>query len=409
MDSGMLRKISLFILVLLTLLPMVGTFSEGSGQKISESELEPLPENALVTGFTTRYAGNNIYETAVTLAQTTFPSTSHANQPGAVILVRPDRKEELMSAVSIIHHPIDAPILFVDHDRLPPETKAALERFQPEGIPFDSKVQAIVVGNVSDQVVREVESIGLKVRRIQGESEDPGDPASLAAAVDDYRASIHADHPDTVVIASLDAPDFAIPSLSFVAHMPAGFAFVNRDSIPDATRGLLSRRYGPAYIYLMGPESAISEKVARELSRYGHVQRLAALDPYAMSAYFAGYRDSGQNFGWWIGRIPRDFGWGIAEPGHNFIFVNPDAWAEGLAATVLSHRGKHGPMLLVQKDNVPEPVDRYLNQTVRPRPAASRDQLFNHGLIVGNTSVISPRLQGKIDGLLHPKAAEEES
>lgn len=162
-------------------------------------------------------------------------------------------------------------------------------------------------------------------------------------------------------------------------------------------------------MYLMGPESAISESVARELARYGHVQRLAAPDPYALSAVFAGYRDSGQNFGYWIGRTPRDFGWGIAEPGHNFTVINPELWAEGIAAALLSHRGKHGPILLVQQDAVPESVRRYLDETVRPRPAAARDLLFNHGTIVGSMSTISARLQGEIDGLLRPKALQAES
>ena len=311
-----------------------------------EAQLAPLPDNALATGFTTRYAERNMYETAVTLAQATFPATSELNQPQTIILVRPDQKAQLMATVSIIHHPIDAPILFVDRDRIPLETRAALERFKPEGQAFDGNVKAIMVGDIADSVVREVEDMGLKVRRIQS---TPGEPASLAAAVDDYRASIHADHADTVVVASLEQPDFAIPALSFVAHMPTGFVFVNRDSIPEATRGVLSRRYGPTFMYLMGPETAISEPVARELARYGHVQRLAAPDPYALSAYFAGYRDSGQDFGYWIGRSPRDFGWGIAESGHNFTFVNPEDWAEGIVAAVLSHRGKHGPILLVNR------------------------------------------------------------
>ncbi len=398
-------------LILLTWLPLVlllvgGLLWQNAPVGAAQLTPTPLPENALVTGFTTRYAGQNVYEVAVTLAQATFPATRHANQPGAIILARPDRKEELMTAVSIIHHPIDAPILFVDQDRLPAETQAVLERFHPEGVAFDRKVQVIVVGSISDRVIQEVEALGLKVRHIRGGQDDP---ASLAAAVDDYRASIHADHPDTVVVASLDQPDFALPALSFVAHMPTGFAFVTRDSIPEATRGLLSRRFGPTFMYLMGPESAISEGVARELARYGHVQRLAAPDPYALSVYFAGYRDSGQDFGYWIGRKARDFGWGIAESGHNFTFVNPDHWAEGLAATVLSHRGKHGPILLVQQDTVPEPVRRYLAETVRPRPADPRDQLFNHGSIVGSTEAISSRLQGELDGLLQPKPAQEET
>ena len=145
------------------------------------------------------------------------------------------------------------------------------------------------------------------------------------------------------------------------------------------------------------------------LAVFDHVQRLAAPDPYALSAYFAGYRDSGQDFGYWIGRKARDFGWGIAEPGHNFTFVNPDNWAEGLAATVLSHRGKHGPILLVQQDAVPEPVRRYLAETVQPRLADPRDQLFNHGSIVGSTETISSRLQGELDSLLQPQATQEDA
>lgn len=94
-------------------------------------------------GFTTRYAGRNVYETAVALAQATFPATRHANQPGAITLARADSKPELMAAVSVIHHPVDAPILFTEQSRLPPETRAALERFRaflcgqtPTGVPF---------------------------------------------------------------------------------------------------------------------------------------------------------------------------------------------------------------------------------------------------------------------------------
>jgi len=359
----------------------------------------PLPENTLATGFTTRFAGNNVYETAVTLAQATFPASREGNQPGAIILARVDRKEEVMAAVSLIHHPIDAPLLYVDADRLPPETRAALERFDPEGITFDLNIEVLAVGEISDAVIQEVRDMGLSVRPIRGEN---GDPASLAAAVDDYRATLHADHANVVIVASLDNLDYAIPPLSFAAHMPTGFAYVTRDSIPEATRGLLSRRLPTTYMYLMGPESAISEAVARELSQYGHVQRLAAPDPYSMSAFFAGFRDAGQDIGYWIGTDPRDWGWGIAEPGHNFTFVNPDDWAEGLAATVLSHRGRHGPILFVQADAVPEPVQRYLANTVRPRPSAARDQLFNQGSIIGNTAAISLSVQGELDALLTP-------
>lgn len=371
----------------------------GSTSSAQTETVSPLPENTLTTGFTTRFAGGNVYETAVTLAQATFPASREGNQPGAIILARADRKEEAMAAVSLIHHPIDAPVLFVDADRLPPETRAALERFEPEGITFDYNIQVLAVGEISDAIIQDVRDIGLSVRQIRGEN---GDPASLAAAVDDYRASLHADHANVVVVASLDDLDYAIPALSFAAHAPTGVAFVNQDSIPEATRGLLSRRFPTTYMYLMGPETAISEAVARELARYGHVQRISAPDPYTMSALFAGFRDAGQDIGYWIGRAPRDWGWGIAESGHNFTFVNLDDWAEGLAATILSHRGRHGPILFVEGNSVPEAVRRYLGDTVRPRPTAPRDQLFNHGSIIGNTDTISLSVQGELDALLAP-------
>ena len=368
-----------------------------------EAILSILPENTLTTGFTVRYAGNDVYETAATLAQVTFPATSEISRPNAVILADPSLEAGLMTVEQLIHMPIDAPILYTDADRLPPVTKAMMEVLKPVGISYDSNVQVLVVGLISDEVVAEVEAMGLKTRRISPESNDPVD---LAFDIDAYRASMMGNHPDVVFIASLDEPALALPATAFLAHAMSNIAFVGRDSIPEKTGEMLENRYGPAYMYIMGSESAVSEEVAKDLSNYGHVQRLSAEDPYQMSSYFAGYADLGNNFGYWIWRIPRMVGWGVAEPGHNFTIANPDNWAETIAGSILSHRGKHGPMLLVQQDNIPDSVRGYLDYTVRPRPTAPRDQLFNHGSIVGNSGAISTRLQAEIDNLLQPKSLE---
>ena len=368
-----------------------------------EAILSILPENTLTTGFTVRYAGNDVYETAATLAQVTFPATSEISRPNAVILADPSLEAGLMTVEQLIHMPIDAPILYTDAERLPPVTKAMMEVLKPVGISYDSNVQVLVVGLISDEVVAEVEAMGLKTRRISGNSNDPVD---LAFDIDAYRASMMGNHPDVVFIASLDEPVLALPATAFLAHAMSNIAFVGRDSIPEKTGEMLENRYGPAYMYIMGSESAVSEEVAKDLSNYGHVQRLSAEDPYQMSSYFAGYADLGNNFGYWIWRIPRMVGWGVAEPGHNFTIANPDNWAETIAGSILSHRGKHGPMLLVQQDSIPDSVRGYLDYTVRPRPTAPRDQLFNHGSIVGNSGAISTRLQAEIDNLLQPKSLE---
>jgi len=354
----------------------------------------PLAADQLVTGNTYRVAGRDPYETAVAIAQMIYPANREADQPTAVILVRPDDEASLFAAVPMIHHPIDAPILFVDADRLPPVTAAALERFKPHGNAFDRKVTAYAMGAIDDAVIRDVEQLGYAVRRIRGPTDSPAD---LARAVDDYRGEIHALHPPTVVVASLDGLDDALPALAFIAHMPTGYVYVTRDTIPSTTRAELKERFMGAYLYLMGPSSVISDQVAADLGQYGHVVRLGAPDPYAESVLFAGFRDSGQWLGWWIGRTPRDFGWGIAEPGHNFTFVNPADWPEAAPAAIFSHRGEHGPMLLVQADQVPAPVARYLTQTVKPSRGAVDDQLFNHGQIIGTTRAIDEAVQAELD------------
>ncbi|WP_459908538.1 hypothetical protein [Desulfotomaculum defluvii] len=98
----------------------------------------------------------------------------------------------------------------------------------------------------------------------------------------------------------------------------------------------------------------------------------------------------------------RMFGWWIAEPGHNFIFVNPKDPEMAIPAGILSHRGKHGPMLLVQEDIVPEPVVRYL-KTVQPTFLASQEQLFNFGWIIGDDTMIKQAVQQEVDHLLGVK------
>ncbi|HEX5416964.1 MAG TPA: cell wall-binding repeat-containing protein, partial [Chloroflexota bacterium] len=190
----------------------------------------PLSVNQLVTGNTYRVSGNNSYETAVAIAQMVYPANREADQPTAVILIRPDDEASLFASVPMIHHPIDAPMLFVDRDRLPPETAAALERFKPHGNAFDRKATAYAMGPIDDSVVRDVEKLGYSVRRIRGATDSPAD---LARAVDDYRAETHALHPPTVVVASLDGLDYAMPALSFIAHIPTGYVYVTRDTIPD--------------------------------------------------------------------------------------------------------------------------------------------------------------------------------
>jgi hypothetical protein len=349
---------------------------------------------------TMRLAGPNVYAAATAITQATYGATHHEDRPRAISLVRADRMADAMLAGSrITHFPVNAPVLYVDEDRLPPETLAELERLGPAGNTFDRQVQVYLVGPISERVRREVEDkLGYKTRAFR-----TADPLVLSEELDTWAAAVHADHPDEVVIVQYDQLATGLPAVTWNAHMGHGLLFVRGDSVPAPTRRALSRRFRKeAFIYLFGDESVISERVKRELARYGHVQRVPGRDPYEISVVFAGYRDAGFNQGYWIGSSARDFGWGIAEAGHNFTFANPDDWQQAVTGSLLAHLGKHGPMILVRPDGPNERAMGYL-EMVRPTAGAPDDELDNHGWILGDTRRISWAAQADIDILLEAR------
>jgi hypothetical protein len=355
---------------------------------------------AYTTPNTMRLAGPNVYAAATAITQATYGATHHEDRPHAVSLVRADRMADAMLAASrITHFPVNAPVLYVDEDRLPPETLAELERLGPDGNTYDRKVQVYLVGPISQRVQREVEDkLGYKTRAFPSD-----DPFLLSEELDTWAAAVHADHPEEVAIVQYDQLATGLPAVAWNAHMGHGLLFVRGDSVPAPTRRALSRRFrGEAFIYLFGDESVISERVKQELAQYGHVQRVPGRDPYEISVVFAGYRDAGFNQGYWIGSSSRDFGWGIAESGHNFTFANPDDWQQAVTGSLLSHLGKHGPMILVRPEGPNESATRYL-EMVRPTTGAPPDDLDNHGWILGDTRRITWAAQADIDLLLEAR------
>lgn len=351
------------------------------------------------TTMTTRLAGANDYETAAAFSQNVYTAINEPTKPGAVILANDSVLEAALPSVPVIHHPIDGAVLLTRQDSLPEATRRELERLHPEGVRLDRNVQVYLVGGeryISESVRREVESMGLSTRRIGGET-----PPEVAARVDQYVSAMHGNHEDEVMIADLQEPLNAIAAQSWNAHAGNGFLYVDGGTIPRETRDQLESRWGGAYMYLLGTEEQIPPNVARDLASYGHVQRIPnAGTPYSFSVGFAGYKDVGRNFGWWLGEWPRNFGWGIAEAGHNFIVANPDAWQTAIPASVESHRGKHGPMLLVQQDDVPTPVANYLSNLVEPHESAPYDRKYNHAWIVGRPSQVSTGVQAELHAIL---------
>lgn len=364
-------------------------------------ELSFLPANMdEITVNTTRIGSDNPVETAVAVANIIYPATEPENTPGAVILVGMDSLAEVMVATSRIQHfPVNAPILYVTPDGMPGPTRNELLRLKPEGVPADRNVQVYLVGETAAAVGVEVEALGFKTRTFTAPN-----PARLAQIVDNWTSTQHGDHRNEIVIANLDNLVPAIPSAFWNAHRGDGLAFVTDAGIPEATKEMFRLRANGPWFYVFGDERVVPEKVVRELAQYGHVTRMPEPDVVGTSAYFAGFHDEGKDWGAWFWEKPRGFGWGIAEAGHNGIFVNvdgPGGWANVIPATTLSHMGKHAPVLFINADGVPERVASYL-RILKPYPTAPQQQLTNHGWIIGGNGTINWNTQTIVDQMLDP-------
>jgi len=367
----------------------------------AENVTNPAPVQ--ITQNTTRVPGEDVFQVSASIAQIVYPATFADNKPNAVILVPQGDWRRALVAANVIHFPVDAPILFIKENEIPEIIKQEIKRLDPEGLFVDGNTKAYIVGPVEQKVKDELRGMKIKFRQF-----DAANVYELAALIDQFRATINSDHTDMVMIANDNTPEFSIFSASWTAHAGSPTFFVSNNEVPEATKRALKRRAQDAFIYLLGSEDVISAAIADELARYGHVQRIPGTDAFGMSTGFAGYADFGPNFGYWVAKTIRMFGWGIAEAGHNFILVNPAQPEMAVPAGILSHRGKHGPMLLVQENAIPEPVVRYL-KIVQPTYLSSQEQLFNFGWIIGSPFVIGEQVQIQADKLLQVKMPDSKN
>ncbi|HET8855436.1 MAG TPA: hypothetical protein VFM60_05900 [Salinimicrobium sp.] len=367
----------------------------------------PLMEEANFTSFTTRLPGGDPETQAILFTQAVYAATRTDNAPGAIILVPQDEEIAFTAMHRLTHMPVNAPMLYLGRDgRISEATFQEMKRIKPEGVLQDERTQVYAVNVPEEEVKRIEKELKYNVRTFRASG-----GIKLAEVLDRWQAALKSDHPDEVVISAIDHPDgikHGMGAMGWNAHMGRGFAWVYTDSVPQQTVEILKRRYGNhgAYIYLTGNSEVISDKVAKELGRYGLVRRISGENIYATNTTNAGYKGYGRNFGWAWGWKPRDFGWGIAQAGHNYIFSNAENVLGTIPAAVLGHMGKHGPILLVEQGELPQAVKDYLKM-VKPFPTNPQESILNFGWIVGTSDAISREIQLEIDRYLSPFPLEE--
>jgi hypothetical protein len=272
--------------------------------------------------------------------------------------------------------PIRAPLLYAHGTGdLPPATQSALKALAPTGSKEAGGAQVVRIGDVP-------EVDGTKTTDLRGEG-----AFAMARAIDAFQAAARGTTSDRVIVVGADAPEYAMPAAAWAAKAGDPILFTRKDSVPEDTRAAIAAHQQPK-IYVLGPPSAVGDKVLTQLKKLGSVTRISGKDPAASSVAFARFVDGA-------------FGWGVVDPGHGFVFANSARPADAAAVAPLSASGTYGPLLITtEADQLPTALSGYLLDV---QPGYTRDPVrgvYNHGWIVGDESAFSPAVQSMIDSLL---------
>ncbi|NGP61046.1 cell wall-binding repeat-containing protein [Paenibacillus thiaminolyticus] len=362
--------------------PVTGEAAFHAGEPLAEERAHDAPWIAMKN--MVRINTNDPVKAAVYVSRTVWPAGTDNQRPNAVVLVPKEDWAVAMAAADLIHFPNNGPLLYLDADGIPDDTLAELKRLKPAGSPDNNGVQAIVVGKVSDDVLKELRGLDLKVDAIQGD-----DPARVASAVDAYYTRVSKEQPSSVIIASSEKAAYAMPAVNWIAHMPEPVLYVSRQGIPQATADALAKRRKKAVMYVLGPKELIPEEVLEQLKAFGRVERIAADNPIDLAIAFAKYYDP-----------QTGFGWRIRTPGHNFSFVREGDEELAVIQAPFAHLGKHAPLLWTSGSKVPPQLQAYL-ESVRPRYKETPvEGPFNAAWLTGAEETVMPSVQSALDALL---------
>lgn len=338
----------------------------------------------IATKNTTRINASDPIQAAVLVSQTLWTAETGSNRPSSVVLTDVDSWQIAAASTDLIHHPSNGPVLFFNSNGVPEATLNELKRLKPLGADSNEGIQIVLVGPVAEEVEEQLKALDMKIDKLEGE-----DPAAVAQAVDAYYANVSGELPRSVIVGSMDTPEYTLPAVNWIAHMPEPLLYVGKNEIPGATAEALKKRGGQAEIYLLGPVAAVSAQVEEQLGEYGRVTRISGNDPYENAIAFAKFKDTANGFGW-----------GITTPGHNLSFLTADSTMLAIAAAPFSHLGKHAPLIFTEKEGLPDSVMNYAMELQPKFKDSPAEGPYNHAWLTGDTGTITGRAQSEIDDML---------
>ncbi|MBD0281200.1 MAG: hypothetical protein ICV69_03250 [Thermoleophilaceae bacterium] len=356
-------------------------------EPLEETEEEQVAFSWNATRNTVRVGGGDAAADAAGVAGALFPATGERNRPDAVALVDKADWVTGIAASVLAGPPVGAPLLVSDGDELPPVTEQTLERLDPTGSELSRNAQVIRIGR---GVARPE---GFRTAIVRG-----GDPFERSAAIDRFFSAARGEPSSDVVLYSSESPAWAMPAAAWAGRSGDAVLPVRTRRIPAPIREALQSHERPN-VYLLGPRSVISERVAEQLERQRlarAVTRIAGPTPVENAIVFARYERA-------------DFGWGVVVPGYNFSVANFSRPLDAPAAASLATRGVFAPLLLTDRpETLPRPLRQYFLSVQPGYERDPGDAVYNRVWILGDEQAISLRQQAQIDRIteLIPVQAE---
>jgi hypothetical protein len=349
--------------------PQLGPSSDG------DEAAAKLGFPSTATRNTVRVGGDDAAGDAAGVANAAFPATTDSNRPNAVVLVDDDDWQGAVTASVLAAKPIGAPLLISDGDELPRVSADTLERLDPRGSDLSEDAQVIRSGD------EPAKPDGFRTARIEG-----ADAYERAAAIDRFFSAARGAPSKSVLVASGEQAQFAMPAAAWAARSGDAVLLTQRDRIPPATRKALVAHDQPR-IYVLGPRSAISDKTLAQLGKLGRTTRIGAPKPVANAIEFARYEDG-------------DFGWGATVPGYNFTVAGVSRPLDAAAAATLATRGVFAPLLLTDDaKKLPSALEGYF-LSVQPGYEDDPGQaVYNRVWILGDDEQVSVDEQAQIDAV----------
>ena len=381
-----MRRISALFLALTALLAACSTGDDDSqsrppqlGVKANDEQAaEKLGFPSSATRNTIRVGGSDAASDAAGVAGALYPATGDSDRPTAVVLVDQDDWATAIAASVLVGRPIGAPILLSDGAELPAVSEDVLDHLKPKGSDLSKDAQVIRVG---PDVAR---PDGYKTALIEGD-----DPFERAAAIDRFYSAARGKPSNDLVLYSADSAEFAMPAAAWAARSGDSVLPVRRNRIPAPVLKALAEHSKPN-VFVLGPESVISEKVVTQLEKRKlarDVQRIEGPNAVENSIAFARYEKG-------------DFGWGVVVPGYNFAVASTSRPADAAAAAALATRGVFAPLLLSDDaERLPQKLEEYF-LSVQPGYEEDPSQaVYNRAWILGDDKAISVDQQAQLDQL----------